>query len=212
MKNLTKFILILIIVIVGALGLIFISNPTVDLYIDGENITCTIDRPFSEELNEEICEYALDSMNNISSNVSSLETGVKEICRENGLGEVNVNIKSPYGDNQFPVIYQVEGDSMEPTLQNGQTILVNKTKDIEVNDIVIADCHALRLVSCDGDGMAPEYGNIVKRVDRIEGNNIHLISDNKEVDYNIINGMIYESRGITTWVDLSNIYGVVEAY
>ena len=54
MKNLTKFILILIIVIAGALGLIFISNPTVDLYIDGENITCTIDRPFSEELNEEI--------------------------------------------------------------------------------------------------------------------------------------------------------------
>ena len=39
-----------------------------------------------------------------------------------------------------------------------------------------------------------------------------LISDNKEVDYNIINGMIYESRGITTWVDLSDIYGVVEAY
>ena len=198
MKNLTKFILILIIVIAGALGLIFISNPTVDLYIDGENITCTIDRPFSEELNEEICEYALDSMNNISSNVSSLESGIKEICRENGLGEVNVNIKSPYGDNQFPVIYQVEGDSMEPTLQDGQTILVNKTKDIKVNDIVVAN--------------SPEYGNIVKRVDRIEGNNIHLVSDNKEVDYNIINGMIYESRGITTWVDLSNIYGVVEAY
>lgn len=198
MKNLTKFILILIIVIVGALGLIFISNPTVDLYIDGENITCTIDRPFSEELNEEICEYALDSMNNISSNVSSLESGIKEICRENGLGEVNVNIKSPYGDNQFPVIYQVEGDSMEPTLQDGQTILVNKTKDIKANDIVVAN--------------SPEYGNIVKRVDDIEGNNIHLVSDNKEVDYNIINGMIYESRGITTWVDLSNIYGVVEAY
>ena len=114
MKNLTKFILILIIVIVGALGLIFISNPTVELYIDGENITCTIDRPFSEELNEEICKYTLDSMNNISSNASSLEAGVKEICRENGLGEVNVNIKSPYGDNQFPIIYQVEGDSMEP--------------------------------------------------------------------------------------------------
>lgn len=198
MKNLTKFILILIIVIAGALGLIFISNPTVDLYIDGENITCTIDRPFSEELNEEICKYALDSMNNISSNVSSLESGIKEICRENGLGEVNVNIKSPYGDNQFPVIYQVEGDSMEPTLQDGQTILVNKTKDIKVNDIVVAN--------------SPEYGNIVKRVDNIEGNSIHLVSDNKKVDYNIINGMIYESRGITTWVDLSNIYGVVEAY
>lgn len=198
MKNLTKFILILIIVITGALGLIFISNPTVDLYIDGENITCTIDRPFSEELNEEICKYALDSMNNISSNVSSLEAGIKDICRENGLGEVNVNIKSPYGDNQFPVIYQVEGDSMEPTLQNGQTILVNKTKDIEINDIVVAN--------------SSQYGNIVKRVDNIEGNNIHLVSDNKEVDYNIINGMIYESRGITTWVDLSDIYGVVEAY
>ena len=87
---------------------------------------------------------------------------------------------------------------MEPTLQNGQVILVNKTKDIEINDIVVAN--------------SSQYGNIVKRVDNIEGNNIHLVSDNKEVDYNIINGMIYESRGITTWVDLSNIYGVVEAY
>ena len=87
---------------------------------------------------------------------------------------------------------------MEPTLQDGQTILVNKTKDIEINDIVVAN--------------SSQYGNIVKRVDNIEGNNIHLVSDNKEVDYNIINGMIYESRGITTWVDLSDIYGVVEAY
>ena len=85
---------------------------------------------------------------------------------------------------------------MVPTLQDGQTILVEKTKDISVNDVVVAN--------------SPEYGVIVKRVSDINGDKVHLISDNKNVEHKIGNGRIYELKGITTWVDISNIYGVVK--
>ena len=84
---------------------------------------------------------------------------------------------------------------MLPTLQDGQSVLLNKTHDIHVGDIVVAE--------------SDEYGGIIKRVDQINGNDVHLISDNKEVSYEYINGVLYEVKGITTWVDISDINGVV---
>lgn len=198
MKNLTKFIIILILVIVGVVAITSFSHTSVDIYIDGENVSCTVDMPLSEDLNNEICNYVLYSMNNISADANSLEEGIRNICNQNGLSNVNIDINTPYGDDVFPVLYEVQGESMVPTLQDGQTIIVEKTKDIEVNDIVVAN--------------SSQYGVIVKRVDSINGNMVHLISDNTNVEYEIINGMVYESRGITTWVDISDIYGVVTVY
>ena len=87
---------------------------------------------------------------------------------------------------------------MLPTLQDGQTVLLNKTHDIQVGDIVVAD--------------SDEYGGIIKRVDQIDGDNVHLISDNKNVSYEYIHGTLYEIKGITTWVDISDIGGVVIDY
>ena len=87
---------------------------------------------------------------------------------------------------------------MLPTLQDGQTVLLNKTHDIHVGDIVVAE--------------SDEYGGIIKRVDQINGNSVHLVSDNKEVSYEQINGVLYEVKGIETWVDMSDIGGVVIAY
>jgi phage repressor protein C with HTH and peptisase S24 domain len=87
---------------------------------------------------------------------------------------------------------------MVPTLQDGQTVLYNKTHDVHVGDIVVAE--------------SDEYGGIIKRVDAIDGNRVHLISDNKEVTYEYIDGDIYETKGITTWVDISDINGVVIDY
>ena len=57
-----------------------------------------------------------------------------------------------------------------------------------------------------------EYGNIIKRVDEVNNNQIHLVSDNKNIEYTQINGVIYETKGISTWVDFSDIYGVVIKY
>ena len=76
--------------------------------------------------------------------------------------------------------------------------MVNKTQDVHVGDIVVAN--------------SSEYGNIIKRVDEVNNNQIHLVSDNKNIEYTQINGVIYETKGISTWVDFSDIYGVVIKY
>jgi hypothetical protein len=39
-----------------------------------------------------------------------------------------------------------------------------------------------------------------------------LVSDNKNVSYEYINGALYEIKGIETWVDVSDINGVVIDY
>ena len=64
------------------------------------------------------------------------------------------------------------------------------------------------------NGIYPAYGGngIIKRVDKINGINIHLVSDNKEISYEYINGYLYEIKGISTWVDISDINGVVIDY
>ena len=72
---------------------------------------------------------------------------------------------------------------------------MNKSHDVNVGDIVVAE--------------SDEYGGIIKRVDDIDGNSIHLVSDNKDVSYEYINGNLYEIKGISTWVDISDINGVV---
>ena len=106
-----------------------------------------------------------------------------------------INIDSSIGKNQVPVSVKVSGTSMLPTLQDGQILLLNKTHDIQVGDIVVAN--------------SSEYGGIIKRVGDINGDSIYLISDNKNISYEVINGRLYEIKGITTWVDISDINGVI---
>ncbi|MEE1133441.1 MAG: S24 family peptidase, partial [Methanobrevibacter sp.] len=123
---------------------------------------------------------------------------VKNICMQYGLKDPKINLDSSIGPDQIPLIVNVDGTSMLPTLLDGQTVLVNKTHDVKVGDIVIAE--------------SDEYGGIIKRVDEINENQIHLVSDNKEISYEYINGDLYEISGITTWVDTSDIGGVVISY
>ena len=127
-----------------------------------------------------------------------MHNGIENICLKYGLDDPTVNIDSSIGPDQIPVVVYVDGTSMVPTLQDGQTVLFNKTHDVHVGDIVVAE--------------SDEYGGIIKRVDATDGNRVHLISDNKEVTYEYIDGDIYETRGITTWVDISDINGVVIDY
>ena len=87
---------------------------------------------------------------------------------------------------------------MLPTLQDGQNVLINKSHDIKVGDMVVAN--------------SDEYGGIIKRVDDINADRIHLVSDNKNISYEYINGALYEIKGISTWVDISDVGGVVIAY
>ena len=64
--------------------------------------------------------------------------------------------------------FLVEGDSMSPALNDGDTVLVRPLADIKVGDIVLAD-HPYR-----------SSVTILKRVARIEGDGqVTLIGDNE---------------------------------
>lgn len=193
-------VFILIIVAAAYAFLPSMNSPTVNVYVDGENVSCSI-IPFSPEnqrIQEEICDYTLDSMYDQTYNVNGLKEGIENICIFNGLYRPHIIIDSNLGENSYPAIFQVEGNSMFPTLKNGQIVIVNKTKDLSVDDIVVAN--------------TSEYGVIVKRVSEIKDNRIHLVSDNKHIDYKEIDGIVYETKGIETWSDISTIFGIVKIY
>ena len=189
---------IIIIILISIFTLNFISKDSVDVYIDGENVTVkthSLSDANSNNLNSEICYLTIDAMNDTTSNITTLKKGIEYICLKHNIKNPEINIDSSIGKNQIPVIVHVSGTSMLPTLQNGQKVLVNKTKNIHVGDIVVAD--------------SEEYGGIIKRVGDINGNSIYLESDNKNISYEYIHGTLYEIKGITTWVDISSINGVV---
>ncbi|WP_407393496.1 S24 family peptidase [Methanobrevibacter sp.] len=196
-----KIILALVILIlIVVFGMLFLFNDTVDIYIDGENVTVethSLSDVDAHSLNEEICEYTVNVMNDTTTDIGTYKNNVEGICSKYNI-DPEINVDSSIGPDQIPVIVYVDGTSMLPTLQDGQTVLLNKTHDVHVGDIVVAE--------------SDEYGGIIKRVDEIDGNNIHLVSDNKEISYEYINGVLYEIQGIQTWVDISDINGVVISY
>ncbi|RPF50846.1 S24/S26 family peptidase [Methanobrevibacter sp. A27] len=197
-KNILALIILILIIIIFGMNLF---NNTVNIYLDGENVsveTQTFEDIDSNSLNKDICSYTLNVMNNTTSDVETLKNGVEKLCYQHGLEDAEINIDSSLGHDQIPIIVHVDGTSMLPTLQNGQTVLVNKTHDFEVGDIVVAE--------------SKEYGGIIKRVDKIDENKVHLISDNKNISYEYIDGALYQIKGITTWVDISDVNGVVIDY
>ena len=198
-KKIILALIILIFIIFG--GIFLFSHDSVDIFIDGENITVkttSLSNIDKDSLNKDICDYTLRVMNDTTSDISTYRTGVENICKNYGMEDAEINLDSTIGKNQIPVLVKVDGTSMLPTLRDGQTALANKTHVIHVGDIVIAN--------------SSEYGFIIKRVDQVNNKDIHLISDNKNVSYEKINGMIYEIKGITTWVDINEINGVVIDY
>ena len=197
-----KIILALIIIIVTLfLAFTFLGNDSVNIYIDGENVsvtTNTLSGADTQSLNKDICDYTINVMNDTTTDITTYKTKISDICSYYGMDDVEINLDSSIGKNQIPVIVTVDGTSMLPTLQDGQNVLLNKSHDIKVGDIVVAD--------------SDEYGGIIKRVDEIDGTSIHLVSDNKNISYEYINGVLYEIKGISTWVDISDVGGVVIDY
>ena len=174
----------------------FFFGDTVDIYFDGESTS--VSSNLNDEASNEILNYISNNIYNSSADVETMKEDIREICYSYGSTDCDINIDSIIGEDQIPFIVWAEGDSMLPTIQNGQYVLVNKTHDIHVGDIVSVD--------------SKEYGGIMKRVDKIDGDNVHLVSDNKNVYYKTIDGVTYEYKGITTWVDISEIEGVAIQY
>ena len=192
----------IIVLVLSFFAVIFTVNDSVNVFISGDGVeveTRAINPGIDvKSLNSELCDYTLYIMNDTDSNITTLKNGIKDICSKYGLKNPKININSSIGQDQIPVIVYVDGTSMLPTLQDGQQVLINKSKDIHVGDIVVAN--------------SAEYGSIIKRVGDIQGDNIYLESDNKDVRHEYRDGMLYEVKGITTWVDISDINGVVISY
>ncbi len=141
-----------------------------------------------------------------NSTVDSIKGEIKNIARKYNY-TANVKIVSQYGVDQLPMPAKVRGTSMVPTLKDGQEIIILKTNQYKVDDIVVA--------------MHPEYGLIVKRLKKIEPNRVYLMSDNRNVEYfttqhNIGNGLVevdtYKKTPLDTWLPKEKLIGVVKIY
>lgn len=141
----------------------------------------------------EMNDKALDDVQSDTSTVESIKSDMNDIAQKYNY-TANVKITSQFGTDQLPMPASVSGTSMVPTLKDGQNIVVLKTSDFKVGDIVVA--------------RHPEYGLIVKRVSQIKDGQVYLMSDNRETI--VTSNGIY--KGLDTWLPIGNVVGVVKVY
>lgn len=201
-----KVLIILAVLVIAFAGAFYYTENahSVDITIktDGVNITVEADTIFFQktppEMEQKIGEYMADVINDPDSTVETIKANVTDIARSYGYSKVDVTIESQFGVDQLPMPAVVSGDSMYPTLRDGQELIVLKTDDYKVGDIVIAK--------------HPEYGLIVKRVGKIEPTRVYLMSDNKKVERIYTPTSVIVRTPLNTWVPRSAIVGVVKKY
>ena len=132
---------------------------------DGSYYISTPDNYYYNNLLNEINVCIYDQTADSNANASTLKNDVTKICQEGGIDNPNIEIKSSYGEDTFCFIGIADGISMEPTIKNGDMLVLNKTHDIKVGDIVSAYYR-------------PQQIDILKRVAEIDGDKVYLISDN----------------------------------
>lgn len=198
-----KSLLILLLVLVIATSLYIHEKETLNIIIETNGTTVTVKTSTLSLFNspppnmeEEIANYIQAVIDDPESTTDSIKADVKNIASKYGYNEVNVQLRSQFGVDQLPMPAKVKGNSMYPTLKDGQELIVLKTKDFKVGDIVVAK--------------HPEYGLIVKRVGKIEGDMVYLISDNKNVEKVYTGTSIVIMVPLNTWVHKSDIIGVVK--
>ncbi|REE28780.1 peptidase S24-like protein [Methanothermobacter defluvii] len=179
-----------------------VDSVDITIKTDGVNITVEADTIFFQKvpagMEQKIGDYMADVINDPDSTVESIKKDVTDIAERYGYREVNVRIESQFGVDQLPMPAVVSGDSMYPTLKDGQDLIVLKTDRYSVGDIVIA--------------RHPEYGLIVKRVGKIEPERVYLMSDNKKVERIYTPTSVIVRTPLNTWVPRSAIVGVVKEY
>lgn len=212
--GLNKFIILLLVVAgIGTLLLypVFNSNSvSVTIYSNGTNTDVYTQNMVMgsapQLMINQIKNRVMEDVQSDNSTVDSIKSDVKSIA-QNYNYTADVKISSQYGNDQLPMLAVVKGTSMVPTLQDGQDIIVLKTKDLKVGDIVVA--------------IHPTYGLIVKRLSVIQGNQVYLTSDNKNVEIDneqttLPNGAVetvtVKKTPLNTWLPLENVIGVVKVY
>ena len=193
-----------------ALGLIVASSialssiePTLNVNIQTDGSATTVSSytwwgMVPPEMDREMAQYTAGAINEPSSSLESIEAGVKSIANKYNYTQVDITLKSQFGEDQLPLIAVVKGNSMVPTLYDGQSITVLKTADIKEGDIVVS--------------FHPTYDLIVKRVSIIEEDRVYLISDNKEVEVTYTATSVITRTPLNTWVPRGDIIGVVKSY
>lgn len=151
-------------------------------------------------------EKALADVQDEDSTVSSVKADMQAIAKEYNY-TATVTIQSQFGKDQLPMPATVNGTSMLPTLQDGQNLILLKTDNYKVGDIVVAK--------------HPDYGLIVKRLAVINGSMVYLKSDNNKTEV-VGTETIYENgyyqvvtiekTPLSTWLPRENIIGVVKDY
>ncbi|OWT32695.1 hypothetical protein BGI41_06345 [Methanobrevibacter sp. 87.7] len=195
-----KSILLIIIIILIIIGIFAVFNNTCQVNIDSNGTGGTIQilgLPINHDNNQmsnEISAYCQKELISENSTKDTIQNNITDIAKKYGYTDVKVNFHSEFGDNTLSTLCKVRGTSMEPTFQNGEYVIVNKTKNISIGECVVAE--------------TPEYGTIIKRVSDIKGQEVYLTSDNKKISYENINGEIYKTEGIKTWTSKDNIIGI----
>lgn len=202
MKKIHYFLIFLLVLIL-AVSVVYAGSDSIsfDVTVDGNQVSVTDSSiPFfgadTSALDNQIIDYAANQSVEINTNTDSFKHGVNEIAKSYGYSNADVNIDSPLGDGSLPLVSKVEGTSMEPTLHNGDTLMINRTRNIQAGEIVVCN--------------DTEYGLIVKRVGQVNGNNVYLQSDNKSRELVFNNNGVYVEEGLHKWVTIDRIIGVVK--
>ncbi len=182
------------------------NNIGITVDTNGTNVTVKsnsfLSNPPSQMMSE-MNQQALTDIESSNSTVESVKSDMQSIAQKYNY-TVNVTIQSQFGTDQLPMPAQVSGTSMVPTLQDGQSIVVLKTKDFKINDLVIAYYQPYNCL-------------IVKRLTKINGNQMYLHADNQNVEVSNVslgNGA-YETvtkTPLSTWVPKDDVIGVVKSY
>jgi signal peptidase I len=158
------------------------------------------------EMTKNIKEKVTKDVESSNSTVESIKSDVKTIASKYNYN-ADVTIVSQFGTDQLPMPATVNGTSMNPTLQDGQEIIVLKTNNLNVGDIVVA--------------VHPTYGLIVKRLSVNDVDQVYLTSDNKNIEISnsettLPNGTVetvtVKKTPLNTWLPKSNVIGVVKVY
>ena len=203
-------VIILVILAVSIYSILESNNLEITINTDGTNTNVNYQTfliwSMPSVMEKEIKNKAFADVQSPSSTVDNIKSDIKSIASKYGYN-ANVKIVSQYGTNQLPMAAKVKGTSMVPTLKDGQSILVLKTNNLKVGDIVVA--------------IHPTYGLIVKRLSIIEGNQVYLTSDNKNIEITntqttLPNGSVetvtVEKTPLNTWIQKTNVIGVVKVY
>ncbi|BDZ71969.1 S24/S26 family peptidase [Methanobacterium petrolearium] len=202
-------VLLVLIALIGSAGYVLSNQNSTGITVETNGTAVTIQSSSwwevpSAMLNE-MKVKALADVEDPDSSVESIKTDMENIASKYNY-TVQVKVVSQFGEDQLPMPATVKGTSMVPTLEDGQSIVVLKTSDFKVGDIVVAH--------------HPDYNLIVKRVGQINGDQVYLESDNKNVEVEsqtrYVNGVkqviTITKTPLNTWVPKSYVIGVVKEY